>query len=720
MDLGNGELLRTGLNSLNQAVHPTQGLAWTDGSRVVLTDLQFHGGEATFGDSQVIGRFEYVCGVSWNPVSTAHTLPLLAVQHRKHVSVWQLWPSTSGSSKWQMYQASEIRESLPVLPQGCVWHPKDTVLTVLTARDVSIFPDVHSSGSRVSVSAEGRIYCACWTLDGRRLVVAVDDSLRSYIWDSAQKSVHSCSLCPVFPVSCSVRSIAATADSQVAVATELPLAKLCSLNASEAFDGPANGEDGGVHTPSVSEAPPVGEEAAASEMGAGVADSPFSAPLDLTHIHFSQSQAEESSLICLRKKDYLTGTGQDSSHLVLVTFEKAVTMTKKVAVPGILVPDLIAFNLTAQLVAVASNMCNIILIFSVTSSAMPNIQQIQLESNERPKGMCFLTNRLLLIAVGKQKPTETAFLPSSESDQYMVHLIVRKVSLGRESPGASPQSQRANCTLSELESKAEREKLVESLSLGSSPLSQGLLLTANCSTQSEKSGRALIQELKSPFPPLCRDSAVQETLHRPSGLWTAGSRPSSTPDHTSTPEPKVPQRENLQKEKETCPLSGELAILSRHLVGMQQHLLELMDFLHKEKRFSPVYPLSQEPPYIHLIYQKPPSFCPAEKRAVLLCDGKLRLSTIQQMFGLSLVEMLHDSHWILLCADSQGFIPLTFTAAQTVVVRDGSCWGAQASTQPFSPIPEAARIQCNGSQRPCFRSQEVRASPSKTSIRRRK
>jgi hypothetical protein len=30
-----------------------------------------------------------------------------------------------------------------------------------------------------------------------------------------------------------------------------------------------------------------------------------------------------------------------------------------------------------------------------------------------------------------------------------------------------------------------------------------------------------------------------------------------------------------------------------------------------------------------------------------------------------------DSHWILLSADSEGFIPLTFTATQTVIVRDG-------------------------------------------------
>lgn len=33
---------------------------------------------------------------------------------------------------------------------------------------------------------------------------------------------------------------------------------------------------------------------------------------------------------------------------------------------------------------------------------------------------------------------------------------------------------------------------------------------------------------------------------------------------------------------------------------------------------------------------------------------------------------LADSHWILLCADSEGFIPLTFTATQEITIRDGS------------------------------------------------
>lgn len=60
-----------------------------------------------------------------------------------------------------------------------------------------------------------------------------------------------------------------------------------------------------------------------------------------------------------------------------------------------------------------------------------------------------------------------------------------------------------------------------------------------------------------------------------------------------------------------------------------------------------------------------------QKRDVLLCNGKLRLSTVQQTFDLCLIEMLHDSRWILLSTDSEGFIPLTFTATQEIIIRDG-------------------------------------------------
>ncbi|XP_077700080.1 WD repeat and coiled-coil-containing protein isoform X2 [Canis aureus] len=679
MELGEGRLLRTGMNALYQAVHPVHGLVWTDGNQVVLTDLQLHSGEARFGDSKVIGQFEHVYGVSWAPPGVADMAALLAVQHKNHVIVWQLCPSTTETIKWVMSWICEIRQSLPVLPQGCVWHPKSAVLAVLTAQDVSVFPSVHCDCSRVKVDidTQGLIHCACWTQDGRRLVVASGSSLHSYIWDSAQKTLHRCSFHPVFDVDSHVRSLSATVNSQVAIATELPLDKICGLNASETFAIPPGGEDTHLCTSPITEEVPIGDEGAvASETNFETSVSPVSSssdPLDLTHIHFNTATSESSSLICLRKKDFLTGTGLDSSHLVLVTFEKEVTQTKKVTIPGILAPDLIAFNLKAQVVAVASNTYNIIFIYSVIPSFTPNIQQIQLERNEKPKGLCFLTDKLLLILVGRQKSTDSAFLPSSKTDQYTIHLIVREVTLEEELPVTSSENRSGYSTFSTLLNKTDRKKLIESLSPDFCYQNRGLL-TAKGSRQSGKPERTLIKEIKSPPTSVCDGFITLKTLDaEPVNGSVSLPRSRSTPNHTLSPEPpNLLPRKNLPREKEIYQLSKEMEILSRTLTEVQRCLSELTDALHREKS-SPVYPPSQDLPYVHITYQKSYNVGPGvEKRAILLCNGKLRLSTVQQTFGLSLIEMLHDSRWILLCADSEGFIPLTFTATQEITIRDGS------------------------------------------------
>lgn len=597
MELGKGKLLRTGLNALYQAVHPVHGLVWTNGSQVVLTDVQLQSGEAKFGDSEVIGQFEHVYGVSWAPPGAADMPPLLAVQHSQHVTVWQLCPSTVGTSKWLMSETCEIRESLPVLPQGCVWHPQSAVLTVLTPEDVSVFHNVHWDSSRVKAdsSAQGLVHCACWTQDGRRLVVAAGSSLHSYMWDSAQKTLRRCSSCSVLDVDSPVRSIRATGASQVVVATELPLRQICGLNASEGLDGPPCSED---TCPIIDDVLSVDKGAVPSETNLDTSASPFSslsAPLDLTHIIFNRSKSEGNALVCVRKKDYLTGTGLDSSHLVLVTFEKEVAQTRRVPIPGILTPDLIAFSLTAQVVAVASNTCNTIFIYSVISSFMPNVQQIQLESSERPKGICFLTDKLLLILVGKQKSNDPTFPPPSKSDEYVMRLIVREVMSEEKFPVTLSKNQSGYSTFSSLLNKAEGEKLMESLSPDMYHPNGGLLLTANSRSRGGGPRSALIEEIRSP-PSSAGDGSV--------ALGTPDAGPGNTPDHTSTPVPlNFPQRKNLQREEETCQPSKELEILSRKLVEVQQCLSELTAFLHNGKKSSPVYPLSRDLPYVHISYQ---------------------------------------------------------------------------------------------------------------------
>ncbi|XP_045045138.2 WD repeat and coiled-coil-containing protein isoform X2 [Desmodus rotundus] len=635
MELGKGKLLRTGLNALYQAVHPVHGLVWTNGNQVVLTDVQLQSGEAKFGDSEVIGQFEHVYGVSWAPPGVADMPPLLAVQHTQHVTVWQLCPSTMGTGRWLMSKTCEIRESLPVLPQGCVWHPQSAVLTVLTAQDVSVFHDVHCDGSRVKAdsSSQGLVHCACWTQDGQRLVVAAGSSLHSYIWDSAQKTLRRCSSRSVLDVDSSVRSMRATVGSQVAIATELPLGQICGLNASGPLDGPPRSEDACLTDDTVmDDVFSVDKGATPSETNSDTSASPSSSslsdPLDLTHIVFNRLKSEGNALICLRKKDYLTGTGLDSSHLVLVTFEEEVPRTRKVPIPGILAPDLIAFSLKAQVVAVASNTCSTIFIYSVAPSFMPNTQQIHLESSERPKGICFLTEKLLLILVGKQKSADLTFLPPSKSDEYIIRLIVREVMLEEKFPVALNENQSGYSTFSTLLNKAETKKLIESLSPDIYDQNRALLLTANSSSQGGRPGSTLIEKIRSPPCGIGDGSVALGTPDAESAnQFVTLPRRGNTPGHTSTPAPlSFPQRKNLQQEEETYQLSKELEILSRRLIEVQRCLSELTDFLHSGKKSSPVYPLPRDLPYVHISYQRicrtsllPP---PNNKGNICLLKGK--------------------------------------------------------------------------------------------------
>ncbi|XP_071598146.1 WD repeat and coiled-coil-containing protein-like [Heliangelus exortis] len=696
MELGKAKLLRTGLNALYQAIHPVHGIAWTDGKQVILTALYYHNGEPKFGDSSVVGQFEHVHGLYWGPCPR-DAPALLAVQHKKHITIWQLCFSDTERNKLLVSQICDISEPFPVLPQGCVWHPKKEILAVLTTRDASVLHSVHLNNSRIKadIKGSGLIHCACWTKEGNRLVVAVGSALHSYIWDDAQKTLNPCTFCPVFDVGGYICAVEATLDFQVAVATELPLDKICGLNAGVAFEVPAS-----IETESLpSQSSLGGEEEYSMDGGKKNLDSEklmsVTSPVDLTHILASKQGADISSLLHLRPKDYLTGSGQDSSHLILVTFERKVTSTKKVSIPGILVPDIMAYDPKTQTVTVASNTCNVILVYSLTSSNLPNIQQIQLEKNEKPKGLCFLTTKLLLILVGKQKFTDPAFLPSSRSDKYMIRLMIKELTFDVEPSPSASDNGTSNLNLS---------KILHDLSPDAHSLNRGLLIPDSAAIQSPTSRRKLIEEIKSPVceqnfllnvsdlkdKKISLDSSptveslgaesVSRTLPLSATSLDCSNKPTS-PKRQVDVASKIPNsyKNNLLSEKEANYFSKNVEKLSGNFTDLQHRLHELTELLKSGKRNFPVYPSSQEPSFINITCQKQLSRSDAdERRAVILCGGKLRLNVVQQIFSLSLVEMQHGTSWIVLTADSEGFVPLSFTPAQEVVVRDGSARGYSA------------------------------------------
>uniref|UniRef100_A0A8D0H709 WD repeat and coiled-coil-containing protein n=1 Tax=Sphenodon punctatus TaxID=8508 RepID=A0A8D0H709_SPHPU len=625
MELGKAKLLRTGLNALYQAIHPLHGIAWTDGKQVALTALHFHNGELRFGDSSVIGQFEHVYGLYWVSCCAVDIPALLAVQHKKHVSIWQLCCNTAGKNKLLVSQTCEIGEPFPMLPQGCVWHPKKDILAVLTKRDASVLHAVRSDNSRVKadIKSSGLIHCACWTKDGNRLVVAIGSALHSYIWDDIQKMLNACSFCPIFDVGGYICAIEATLNFQIAVATELPLDKICGLNAGIAFDVPPAAETGSLTSQSTLV---LGDEEYSMDMRRKSVDSEksltvesvassSSGPVDLTHILAKHRRSDPSPLIALRRKDFPLGNGQDSSHLILVTFERKVTTTRKVSIPGILVPDIIAFDLRAQIVAVASNTCNIVLVYSVTSSAMPNIQQIQLEKSERPKGLCFLTDKLLLLLIGKQKFSDPALIPASTSDRYIIRLMMKELIFEEES---SAQSDTTQSLLFNSESSMNipgKRKFFENLASEDQPAGRELLIPGSTTIRSPSGRRRLVEAAKSPS-------------------------------------------------YEQSSSSIQLHVIQESFTDLQLRLSELIDFTKNGKKVSLAYPSSQEPPFVHITYQQTRVWCRSK--------GRYFIRVLDYSFSHSVLNFFSGSSWIVLTADSEGFVPLTFKARQEIIIRDGS------------------------------------------------
>ncbi|XP_054854372.1 WD repeat and coiled-coil-containing protein [Eublepharis macularius] len=705
MELGKAKLLRTGLNALYQAIHPVHGIAWTDGKQVALTALYFHNKELRFGDSSVIGQFEHVHGLYWSPCYSANIPALLAVQHKKHVSVWQLSQNSSKKSKLLISQTCETGEPFQLLPQGCVWHPKRDVLSVLTKRDASVLYAVRSDNSRVKadIKSSGLIHCACWTKDGNRLVIAIGSALHSYIWDDSQKTLNACSFCPIFDVGGYICAIEATLDFQIAVATELPIDKICGLNAGITFEMPAGTETGSL-TSQV-----LGDEEYSMDRRRKSIDSDksvtvdsvassSSGPVDLTHILANHRRSDPSPLIPLRRKEYHLGTGKDSSYLILVTFEGKVTTTRKVSIPGILVPDIIAFDFRAQIVAIASNTCNIALVYSVTSSCMPNIQQIQLDKNERPKGLCFLTNKLLLILIGKQKFTDPVVIPSSNSERYILRLMVKELIFEEESSAKSDTTQNMPFSFESSVNIPGKRKYLENLASEDQAGGTELLMPGSTIIQSPCRRRQILEEAKSPSYEQSSSSSVSdfndkrlagdpcvaletldaEPINRSVALLGLGTptRISSSPVSPKVMQETLnsPKNNILPSEKGASHISRNLERLCGSFSDLQLQLHELIDFTKNGNKFSLAYPSSQDPPFVYITYQKHFSngAVAEETRTVLLCDGKVHLNLVQRLFDLPIVEMKHGSSWIILTADSEGFIPLTFKEKQEIIVRDGS------------------------------------------------
>ncbi|XP_060722493.1 WD repeat and coiled-coil-containing protein isoform X1 [Tachysurus vachellii] len=714
MELGKAKLLRTGLNTLHQAIHPVHGIAWTDGRQVCLTSFYYVAGEPKFGDTNVIGQFEHVFGLIWGPLCCSGTPALLAVQHKKHVTVWQLQLSALEQNKLLCTQTCEMSEPFPLLSQGCVWHPRQDILAVLTKRDASVLFSVRVDNRRVKadIHGGGLIQCACWTKDGTRLVVAIGSALHSYIWNDIQKSLVACTFCPVFDVGGCICAIESTDDAQVAVTTELPLDKICGLNAGIAFDLSNESKPLSTHQPSAV----MSEEDVCSESRRKSFDSDRSLPLafisscgptDLTHILSKHRKSDPSPLIHLRRRDHLTGSGQDSSHLILVRYERKVTTTRKVSIPGILVPDIMAFDPQGNTVAVASNTCNMVLVYSIMASSMPNVQQIHLQKNEKPKGLCFLSSKQILVMLGRQRSSDPAFLPSYNTDKYVVRLVVRELVFDEDT--ASPVVQKPESPSDLQELRRHSEAYAKDFALKDLVLPGGsVILSSNVRknlieevSSSDVSSTDFSDRATSSTSSITVENYDMDHVNRIPTLATA-TRPSS-PRYTASEKllSDSPLLKNSchGKENNSEQLAHNMERIFGRFAEVQQCLSEIKDFTQNGKKLMSSYPPVREPQYVHVTCQMQLSenVYTDERRPVLLCEGRLCLRVLQELFNLTVMEMMHGPLWIVLVADADGFVPLTFKHQEELTIRSAkrkfSFKSASTSGSNDQPLEKSANIE---------------------------
>ncbi|XP_053316432.1 WD repeat and coiled-coil-containing protein-like [Spea bombifrons] len=672
MDLGKLKLLRSGTNALFQAVHPVHGLAWTDGRQIVLTALDLEGEEAKLGNSVVIGHFEHVHGLHWGPVLGRDTTALLAVQHKKHVTIWKLFYDVLEKDRLVVSQTCEIEDPLPVLPQGCVWHPSKDILVILTKRDISVVHDVHADNASVKADIQGSgvIRCACWATDGCRVVVAIDMALHSYIWDDIRKTLSPCSFCPFLDIDATIYAIKPIMDNKVVITTETSTDHHTNLSRHATLDCSIvqrSGQELSMNNRRLS------IDSGRSEP-ADLLKSPSLLPTDLSQILRRHRKSDPSPVVHFTH--FSAGKNLNLSNLIIVSFEKNATTTRKVSVPGISTPDILVLDPQAQSAAIASNASNRILVYPVTLTCAPVIQEIKLEENEKTKGMYFLTDTTLLVLVGMQKANETAFIPSSGSGKYKAHLITKKVMPLEGLPACNG---RQNVTLDGISSSPtpEKKSMCDNFSLNkelwiptfSGAQSTNLIkkrseLFRSISCEQRTSGQDYKDNIEA-------DPVACETLR------------TNQEDHCGElfHEQRTPDKYFSELDTTSVSTAQNLSNADPVLVDPHLNISEVKDLVTNYTK--PLqYPNTEDPEYVSvafentvlnlrsLLFKDSPDDSEKEKRSFLLCHGKLQLRALRESFHLTNLEMKLGSRWITLTEDGEGFIPLLFRTNQHLIIQD--------------------------------------------------
>uniref|UniRef100_S4RT24 WD repeat and coiled-coil-containing protein n=1 Tax=Petromyzon marinus TaxID=7757 RepID=S4RT24_PETMA len=434
MELGRTKMPRCGANALRQAVHPSHGLAWTDGRRVMLACLRLRSAAPYKGGrTDTAGEFEHVWDLCWGASCCPGSAALLAVQHKRHATVWLLrrvgqLPSDPAAKGYDpcanllVSQTCEVAVRQRILPQGCVWHPNSDALAVLTDGEAWLLTAARQGNSRIRVPLPHpqAVRCAAWSDGGRRLVVAAGASIFLYEWDEARRSLSPSATCPIFHLGGFASAALPVGGSLLAVALEAP-----GLAAVAAAPTPwPHNKTAGRRLASSQVSLARGVEPGIQEMKAlpgHPRQHPNAGDDDNNNIVVSHRSSADFCH-CVESANSLA-VGPPPSTLLLVSFDGSshgTCATRRVLMPGLAVPDLVAFEPRSATLALASNAAGLVLLFTLGPlGSVVASGSVRLASEEKVKGVCFFDDRTLLLASGRlcqgDAPLVLSSPPSSTS-----------------------------------------------------------------------------------------------------------------------------------------------------------------------------------------------------------------------------------------------------------------------------------------------------------------
>ncbi|EDV24877.1 uncharacterized protein TRIADDRAFT_56246 [Trichoplax adhaerens] len=365
IDLGQAQLRRVNVNYLRQAYSNRCGIVWFDGECLwhMQIRLQNHQLQGDRTAAVNLGHFRDVSSIAWS----RHPDGILAVTHESKISIFQFSESDN----------ARVEKLIHVLTTD-----------ICNGTSVSIkechinLPNKINSLSKIT-----------WLASGLALICAIGDTLVLFRWSNSPNHAmkeYIKETRKLENLSGNIRCILPVIDDHhFIVSAELPLEKLCMLSQSDYFDE---------------------EMACSSSSTLREENNSQSDMIDLTHLRSDGLPKKACAQISL-----LSIHGDSCDQI------------SSIDVLGFITPDILDYNDTSKSIILSSNSTNLLHIFAIVkennSYAIAKRSTMELLSDSRAKGICFIRENIGLLLIGQlEKDFLTDFMSLKTIVKYDLKL----------------------------------------------------------------------------------------------------------------------------------------------------------------------------------------------------------------------------------------------------------------------------------------------------------